>query len=167
MSGHEGLPHYSKEVLENQLEVQPQEPQLPQSELADHAHQIIERVRQGLRRTPEFASALVDHYLNSDPGYVNYPKGDSDYSVQLDKDLGPNDNSRFERLIFNKTTKNSDGSFTPCLLYASSLYIDDKPVRGRVSITDVGLNTATAVQEAREFVRTNFGEPQEQSQTQQ
>ena len=141
----------------------PQEAKLKQPDLAEHAHDIIEAVRQGLLRDPEFVTAAAKHYVNSDPGPIVYPQENPHSSVFLEKKLDPNSDFRRETVILHKDIRNPDGSINQYRLHAESSYFGEYPSRGLVSISGTESNTADAVQEAQKFVSTKLVAPQAQT----
>jgi hypothetical protein len=179
----EGLPNYSKEPLENRSERQPRERQLPQPEVAEHVHDIIDFVRKGLKRTPQYVDAAVDFLLDGQTGFVSYNKGDGNddrkfrYLVDLrtysHKDINQESTAfietrRYEELTFEKQTKDTRGEMNRTWrMRAWSDYQDGQPITGCILINDKGENTATSVNAAWDFFRAEFPEPQPQTPQQQ
>ncbi|MFL5624537.1 MAG: hypothetical protein ACJ788_02970 [Ktedonobacteraceae bacterium] len=145
----------------------PQEAKLQPPDLAEHAHDIIEAVRQALLRDPEFVTAAAEHYVNSAPDPIVYPKENPHSSVFFEKALDPNSDSRRETVILQKDIRNPDGIINKFRLHAMSSYFGEYPYRGLVSISGTESNTADAVQEARKFVSTKLVAPQAQAPTSQ
>jgi hypothetical protein len=164
MIGKEGLRGYSKEPSENNSEVQLQEAQLHQPEVAEYVHDIIDGFRKGLKRTPEFVSAVVDHYFDTERGSIHYKKGESHYLVVLESKYNIFKKTQFEKISFEKLAENPEGGIDRWRLDAWSEYRDDKPESGRIIVQNRDPeNTAKVIQEARGFLRSEFGEMQDQT----
>jgi hypothetical protein len=162
MLGKEVFEHFNKGPFENKSELQPVEPQLEQPKVAEEVHDIINGFRRGLKRTPKFFYAASDQILESQPGYIHYDIKDSHYVVLIqNKDSKIVDGRVVESLDFEKYTKDAKGEYQcEWSMYSWSRYVDDKPTRGTIRVQAGPINTASAVREAREFLRSEFGEPQ-------
>jgi hypothetical protein len=155
------------------------EKELKPPELAKEVHDIIDGVKEGLKRTPQFVDALVNHYLDTQRGAVYYQREEGgpscgvdfkteieyDYDVEVETHNRFYEKRRLEEMTFAKYTKNPEGEIGTWRMYAWSEYVDNKPTRGRIRVTNTPGNTATAVQGARNFFRAEFGEPQVQPPT--
>jgi hypothetical protein len=162
-------------------DVETKEPRIPNRELGEPTTQLINDFTQVIKRTPEFVQALSDWYFNGNTTSTNphnhehridkvkFDKGDSSYTVQYwtapegdqsliveKRPLQAEDRDVREETMRLQTYKNFTGE--KCGNIHLTKYDVDKN-------EDTTFNTLTTIQRAKDFLTTNFGEPQVQPPT--
>jgi hypothetical protein len=165
--------------IRKNAEVQTDEPQLPQQEVAKHVQDIINLVRNGVRQNPQFVKAAADHYtlsLGAKPVSYQTDNGRSTIEVFLEKriyysHIVESDPERRETEIkewlnFQKQTSRLDGTTDTWRMESWSNYIEREPESGNITVIGEKENTSNAIQQAHDFFAAEFGEPQPQTQPQ-